>query len=58
MKSPTTKVVTGLDVNVVAFSCLVGTIASIFGLGRTLEVNNWLKEVIIGLITNEYFCLN
>lgn len=57
MNSPTSRVVTGLDVNVVVGSCLVGMLSSIFNLCNTQKINQRLKEVILRilLVTHDYY---
>lgn len=57
MNTPTSRVVTGLDVNVVVGSCLVGMLSSIFNLRNTQEINQRLKEVIhrVLLVTQDYY---
>ncbi|XP_075166650.1 gustatory receptor for sugar taste 43a-like [Haematobia irritans] len=55
MKSATSKVVTALDVSVVVFATLTGTLSGIFGLNKTKELNTRLHKVdeIIGLKTTK-----
>lgn len=46
MKSPTSLVVTVLDINVVVGSCFVGMLSSVFGLRNAQLINYRLKKVI------------
>lgn len=45
MRSATSKVVTGFDINVVAFTCVSGVISGIIGLSQTMEITRRLQEV-------------
>lgn len=45
MKTPTSKVVTGFDVNVVVSSCFIGMLTSVFGLQNAQLMNYRLRKV-------------
>lgn len=46
LKTSTSRVVTGFDVNILVGSCLIGMLSSVFGLRNTQQMNASLNKVI------------